>query len=163
MDDKNLYLFRMSFKIFISSVQKEFAKERKWLADYIRKDAILGRFFDVFLFEDVPAQERNAAGVYLDEVAESDIYLGILGALYGNMNAKGVSATEQEYNEAGKRHKERICFVMKADKREQKQERFVEKVNAEIVRKSFSTYDELRTAVYAALANFLVSREYINV
>ena len=24
----------MSFKIFISSVQKEFAKERKWLADY---------------------------------------------------------------------------------------------------------------------------------
>ena len=94
MDDKNLYLFRMSFKIFISSVQKEFAKERKWLADYIRKDAILGRFFDVFLIEDVPAQERNAAGVYLDEVAESDIYLGILGALYGNMNAKGVSATE---------------------------------------------------------------------
>ena len=163
MDDKNLYLFRMSFKIFISGVQKEFAKERKWLADYIRKDAILGRFFDVFLFEDVPAQERNAAGVYLDEVAESDIYLGILGALYGNVNAKGVSATEQEYNEAGKRHKERICFVMKADKREQKQERFVEKVNAEIVRKSFSTYDELRTAVYAALANFLVSREYINV
>ena len=56
MDDKNLYLFRMSFKIFISSVQKEFAKERKWLADYIRKDAILGRFFDVFLFEDIPAQ-----------------------------------------------------------------------------------------------------------
>ena len=35
----------MSFRIFISSVQKEFAKERKWLADYIRKDAILGRFF----------------------------------------------------------------------------------------------------------------------
>lgn len=34
MDDKNLYLLRMSFKIFISSVQKEFAKERKWLADY---------------------------------------------------------------------------------------------------------------------------------
>lgn len=24
----------MAFKIFISSVQKEFAKERKWLADY---------------------------------------------------------------------------------------------------------------------------------
>ncbi|WP_407456988.1 DUF4062 domain-containing protein [Fibrobacter sp.] len=154
----------MSFRIFISSVQKEFAKERRWLADYIRKDAILGRFFEVFLFEEVPAQERDAAGLYLNEVAASDIYLGIIGNTYGNTNAKGVSATEQEYNEAGKRHRERICFVLKTDKpRESKQERFVAKVNSEIVRKSFSTYDELRTAVYAALANFLVSREYINV
>ena len=151
------------FKIFISSVQKEFAKERKWLADYIRKDTILGRFFTVFLFEEVPAQERNATGVYLDEVAASDIYLGVLGTSYGNVNAKGISATEQEYNEAGKRHKERICFVLKTDKAtETKQAKFVSKVNAELVRKGFSTYDELRTAVYAALANFLVSREFIN-
>ena len=36
-----------------------FAKERKALAEYVRKDAILGRFFDVFLFEEVPAQERK--------------------------------------------------------------------------------------------------------
>jgi len=50
----------MSQRIFISSVQREFAKERKALAEYVRKDAILGRFFDVFLFEEVPAQERKA-------------------------------------------------------------------------------------------------------
>ena len=31
-------------RIFISSVQREFAKERKALAEYVRKDAILGRF-----------------------------------------------------------------------------------------------------------------------
>ena len=153
----------LPFKIFISSVQKEFAKERKWLADYIRKDAILGRFFTVFLFEEVPAQERNATGVYLEEVAASDIYLGIHGLSYGNVNGKGVSATEQEFNEAGKRHKDRICFVLKTDKTaEPKQAKFVSKINAEIVRKGFSTYDELRTAVYASLANFLVSKEYIN-
>jgi hypothetical protein len=30
-------------RIFISSVQREFAKERKALAEYVRKDAILGR------------------------------------------------------------------------------------------------------------------------
>ena len=40
----------MTYRIFISSVQREFAKERKAFADYIRKDAILGRFFGVFLF-----------------------------------------------------------------------------------------------------------------
>ena len=49
----------MSQRIFISSVQREFAKERKALAEYVRKNAILGRFFDVFLFEEVPAQERK--------------------------------------------------------------------------------------------------------
>ena len=45
----------MTYRIFISSVQREFAKKRKALADYIRKDAILCRFFDVFLFKEVPA------------------------------------------------------------------------------------------------------------
>ena len=50
----------MSQRIFISSVQREFAKEHKALAEYVRKDAILGRFFDVFLFEEVPVQERKA-------------------------------------------------------------------------------------------------------
>ena len=49
----------MKSRIFISSVQREFAKERKNLASYIRQDAILGKFFDVFLFEEVPAQERK--------------------------------------------------------------------------------------------------------
>ena len=48
-------------KIFISSVQREFAAERKALAKYIREDAILGKFFEVFLFEEVPAQERSAS------------------------------------------------------------------------------------------------------
>ncbi len=43
----------MTYRIFVSSVQREFAKERKDLASYIRKDAILGKFFEVFLFEEV--------------------------------------------------------------------------------------------------------------
>ena len=59
----------MAYRIFISSVQREFAKERKALAEYIRKDAILGKFFEVFLFEEVPAQER----VYLSEVNDCGI------------------------------------------------------------------------------------------
>ena len=104
----------MSQRIFISSVQREFAKERKALAEYVRKDAILGRFFDVFLFEEVPAQERKADGVYLSEVDACDIYLGIFGHTYGNVDSSGVSATEREYLRAAKRHKTRICFVDKS-------------------------------------------------
>lgn len=43
-------------KIFISSVQREFAKERRMLCDYIRTDALLGRFFIPFIFEEMPAK-----------------------------------------------------------------------------------------------------------
>lgn len=66
----------MSQRIFISSVQREFAKERKALAEYVRKDVILGRFFDVFLFEEVPAQERKADGVYKGYIEKSDTGTG---------------------------------------------------------------------------------------
>ena len=90
----------MRYKIFISSVQREFAKERKALAEYVRKDAILGRFFEVVLFEEVPSQERKADGVYLAEVNDCDIYLGIFGHTYGNVDSNGVSATEREYRRA---------------------------------------------------------------
>lgn len=41
-------------KIFISSVQREFAEERAMLSSYIRNDALLGKFFDVFIFEETP-------------------------------------------------------------------------------------------------------------
>ena len=103
----------MSQRIFISSVQREFAKERKALAEYVRKDAILGRFFDVFLFEEVPAQERKADGVYLAEVDACDIYLGIFGHTYGNVDSSGVSATEREYLRAAKRHKTQDAYLFR--------------------------------------------------
>lgn len=154
----------MTYRIFISSVQREFAKERKALADYIRKDAILGRFFDVFLFEEVPAQERTADDVYLGEVDSCDIYLGILGRTYGNTDSAGVSATEREYNRAFKRHKTRICFVMKSDKpTEAQQAAFIARVNKDVVRKSFNGYDELRTGVYAALGKYLSDKGLISI
>ena len=63
----------MRIRIFISSVQREFAKERKALAEMIRKDMLLGTFFEVFLFEETTAQNRSAQSVFLDEVRNSDI------------------------------------------------------------------------------------------
>jgi len=70
-------------KIFISSVQKELADERRAVADFIRNDPLLRLFFDVFLFEDLPASDRRADAVYLAEVERSDLYLGLLGNDYG--------------------------------------------------------------------------------
>jgi len=150
------------FRIFISSVQREFAEERKALAEYIRRDAILGRFFEVFLFEEVPAQDRSASGVYLEEVDACDIYLGLHGAEYGNVDAKGVSATEREYECAAKKQKTRICLLKRGEVTDPRQKKFIDRINADVVRKGFATYDELRTSVYAALAKYLEAKDLIN-
>ena len=93
------------YRVFISSVQREFSKERKAIAAAIRKDRVLKLFFDPFLFEETVACNRSPQKVYLDEVRSCDVYLGVFGDQYGNMDDAGVSPTEREYDaatEAGK-------------------------------------------------------------
>ena len=72
----------MKFRIFISSVQREFARERRQLAEYIRKDLVFSKFFDVFLFEEIPAGDASPKAVYLKEVAKSDVYLSVQVMLF---------------------------------------------------------------------------------
>ena len=98
-------------KIFISSVQKEFAAERKALAQYIRNDALLGGFFEVFLFEEIAANSYTAPQVYLAEVAASHIYVGLLGNEYGFEDNQGISPTEHEYNEAKEQLLQKWIYV----------------------------------------------------
>ncbi len=60
-------------QLFISSVQKELAAERRMLKEYVHGDLLLRRFFEVFLFEDKPASDRHIDEVYLQEVEQSAI------------------------------------------------------------------------------------------
>ena len=93
------------------------------------------------LFEEVPAQERKADGVYCDEVDACDIYLGIFGHTYGNADSAGVSATEREYLRAAKHHKERICFVDKsAGETDSREAAFIARVNDDVVRATSEKY-----------------------
>ena len=39
---------------------------------FLKTDALRGRYFDAFLFEDLPASDRKADNVNLEEVARSD-------------------------------------------------------------------------------------------
>lgn len=71
--------------------------ERHALAHYLRGDTLLRRFFEVFLFEKLPASDRRADEVYLDEVDRCTIYLGLFGREYGSEDAAGVSPTEYEF------------------------------------------------------------------
>lgn len=150
-------------RIFISSVQSEFTLERDMLSQYIRTDALLGKFFETFLFEDVPANEASPQQVYLSEVEMSDLYLGIYGNMYGYEDAEGVSPTEREYDRAAELHKTRLIFIksLEEEKRHPKETALIQKVERDIVRKTFVDIEDLRTSVYASLVRYLEEKEYI--
>ncbi len=99
------------YRIFLSSVQKELAEERQALKTFILNDALLRQFFDVFLFEDIPASDRRPDNVYLEEVDRCDLYIGLFGDSYGTEGLHGLSPTEEEFDRATKAAKPRIIFV----------------------------------------------------
>jgi len=150
-------------KIFISSVQSEFTNERSMLCDYIRTDVLLGKFFEPFIFEEVPANEYSPQQLYLKEVEICDIYLGIYGNMYGNEDSEGISPTEREYDLATAMHKDRIIYIksLNEEARQAKESALINKVEREIVRKTFVDSDSLRTSVYASLIRYLSEKEYI--
>ena len=84
-------------RIFISSVQSEFAQERSALRDYLRGDPLMRRFFGIFLFEDVPALDRRPDALYLDEVNQSDVYVGLFGNDYGSEDIAGASQSSKRW------------------------------------------------------------------
>lgn len=148
-------------RIFISSVQAEFASERKRLCDYIRQDALLGRFFIPFIFEELPAINVSAQEAYLTEAGQCDIYIGLFGERYGYEDEEGVSPTEREYDVATQQHKHRLIYLKNVPVRHPKEERFIHKVEQDVVRKTFNAYDDLRTAVYTSLVRYLEEKEYL--
>jgi hypothetical protein len=148
--------------IFVSSVQKEFAAERRALKDYVEKDPLLSRFFEVFLFEATPASGRRADEVYLEEVARCDVYLGLFGQGYGSEDAQGVSPTEREFDHASTLGKTRLVFVWGPDEsRHPRMQALVRKAGAEVVRRRASSLPELIAGLYASLVEHLVRQGLI--
>jgi hypothetical protein len=147
-------------RIFISSVQKEFAQERAALREYLRGDALMRRFFEPFLFEDVPAADRRADDIYLDEVARCDLYLGLLGDEYGYEDAEGVAPTEREFARATALGKARLIFVKGADDRAKhtKMRALIGRAGSELIRRRFAGTAELMASVYASLVQHLEER-----
>ena len=150
-------------RIFISSVQKEFAGERAALRDYLRGDALMRRFFEVFLFEDVPAADRRTDDLYLDEVRRCDIYVGLFGNDYGSENAGGLSPTEREFDLATAEGKYRLIYVRGTDDgaRHPKMRVLVGRAEAGLIRKRFNAPSELVAGLYAALVEYLEEKQLI--
>jgi len=153
MRDQNIKL-----KIFISSAQKELAAERQALKAFIEGDALLRRFFDVFLFEDLPATSRRADDVYLDEVDRCNIYVGLFGDVYGMEGPDGLSPTEREYECATAHGKHRLIYVKGSDdaNRHPRMQALIRKAGEQIIRRRFSSIPELTAALYASLVEELI-------
>jgi hypothetical protein len=151
----------MMLRIFISSVQKELAEERRAVKDFITADPLLSRFIgDVFLFEDIPAGDRKPDDIYLTEVKERDIYLAILGNEYGWKNADGKAPTELEFDHATRTHRERLVFVKGDDDkaRDPDMAKLVNKAARQLTRRRFADTPGLIREVYASLVDCLANR-----
>jgi predicted HTH transcriptional regulator len=147
----------MSERIFVSSVQKELLAERQAVRDFVRGDPLLRRFFHVFLFEELPASDRRADDVYLDEVGRCAIYLGLFGDEYGSEDAEGMSPTEREFGQATAQGKVRLIYVRGTDdtQRHPKMRALINKAGAQLIRRRFSGIPDLTAALYASLVEHL--------
>ena len=143
--------------LFLSSVQKELADERRAVRDFVRGDPLLRRFFDVWLFEDQPASDRRADQVYLDQVDHCGLYIGVFGLDYGAEDAQGLSPTEREFDRATAKGKARLICVKGADDkgRHPKMAALIRKAGAQLIRRRFTGVPDLTAAVYASLVEYL--------
>jgi len=143
--------------IFISSVQKELAEERRAVKAFVEGDPLLRRYFTVFLFEDLPASDRRADEIYLNEVDHCTIYVGLFGNDYGFEDKEGVSPTEREFDRATLRGKPRLIFVKGTDDkvRHPKMGTLIRKAGDQLIRRRFATPAELTKALYASLVDYL--------
>lgn len=149
--------------IFISSVQREFAQERVALRDYLRGDPLMRRFFDPFLFEDVPATDRRPDDLYLDEVERCDLYVGLFGRDYGTEDEDGISPTEREFDHATALGKQRLIFLKTTGgaNRHPKMQALIGKAQAGLIRGRFGTPEDLVAELYASLVEYLAAKELL--
>lgn len=150
-------------KVFISSVQSEFANERERIFRYLQSDALLSNFFEPVMFEELPASTQSPCKVYLGEVEQSNIYMGLLGQQYGFITQTGQSPTELEYEHAIRQQLSCLFFI-KGDntlERDEKENRFINRIQTEHTYKRFYNEEQLVAFVYGALIEELKQRGLI--
>ncbi|HEX4116043.1 MAG TPA: DUF4062 domain-containing protein [Solirubrobacteraceae bacterium] len=104
--------------IFLSSEMRELSALRGRIAGALREAG-----FSVVIFEDLGGRDEDAKRAYLDGVARSDVYVGVLADRYGTMLPSGRSPTHEEYLEA-RRLGKRISFWLAREARDTSPKRF---------------------------------------
>ena len=118
-------------------------------------------YFEPFLFEELPAQDRSAQTAYLKQASKAEVYLLLLGKRYGYVDAEGISPTEREYNAATAHHAYRIAFIKEVPERDAKEEAFKQRIDNSVIRNTFHSYEELQSGVYASLIEYMTSHQIL--
>lgn len=140
--------------IFVSSPQTEFAHERKELCYFVLTDPYLKQFFDIFLFENLPANQRDPQENYRGKVEECEIYLGLFGKTYGTPDSEGISATEREFDYATELGKDRIVFLRTLPPRARQAKKMAEliaRAKPQVTFDTFGSLEELKRKVMQSL------------
>lgn len=149
----------MTFKIFISGNQTELSEERFAVKDVIANNPVFNEFFDVFLFEDVPASRRRPDLTYIGEVKNSNIFIGLLGNKYGNKDDEGISPTEREFRTFLEHcpHNEVIIYVKGRDddERDEEVQKLFKFIKDSFKYKRIDNLKELKEFVTESLIIFL--------
>jgi hypothetical protein len=109
--------------VFISSLARGAMAEIRAAA----KAAVQSLRMRPVMFETAPASREDSRRALLDELGGCDVLLLLLGSEYGERTERGVSATEDEFNEAAARGIPVIALVQQVA-RSPEQEAFVGRV-----------------------------------
>jgi tetratricopeptide (TPR) repeat protein len=150
----------MTKSVFISSTSVDLKKYREAAIQVCEQ---LG-------FEPIAMEKFEAMGVGATEgskrkVREADLYVGIIAHRYGYIESgHELSVTEIEFDYAGERGLDRLCFMVDPDyawpksaidrKNAERLEAFKAKVDKSVIRALFTTIDDFREKLVQALVNW---------
>jgi len=101
----------MKKKVFISSTYRDLLEHRKEVWELLGEHDV-----KVSGMEEFGARKSDSLTTCLEEVRESDIYIGILGMVYGSVDAtSGKSYTQLEYEEAIRSNLDIFIYLIDKD------------------------------------------------
>ena len=94
--------------------------------------------------------------MYLDEVARTDIYLGLFANEYGWEDDDGLSPTHREFNAATENGVERLIYVVELDgDRHPKMKALINEASDQLIRRRVNDINELLDGIYHSLVEYL--------
>lgn len=147
--------------VFISSTSADLKEHRAAV-----RESLLNAGYHPIDMADFMARSADATTACLDEVAEADLFIGIYAWRYGFIpQGSKVSITEQEFDEARQLEKPCFCFMVEEGydwpptfKEEGKGaellKKFKARLDATLVRTTFTTPDSLAKKVLSSLARW---------
>jgi len=149
-------------KVFLSSTAQDLATYRE--AAYRAIDGMEG--YHCVRMEDFGARDATPDQLCRRKAQECDVFVAIIGHCYGSISeSSGKSYTEEEYCAAEAAAKPRLMFlapdnfplpanIIEPDEKRQKQGSFRQRVNAERIRDTFTSPEDLAWRIVRAIHNW---------